>query len=475
MGNIVNPGILKGRLLDSAGQPLSGKISVKPDTPIITGLSTVMTSHSIEAELNAFGEFRVELQGNNAADVTPQGFTYRLSYHVFDHDKEFLEIAPFSFAIGEGQTRDLRDIAPISPNTGEPVTSGPVGPAGPEGPEGPAGPASTVAGPAGVPGAGKVNVVTGDEARPDSPLVFWIGGSVQPTNMGLDDLWFSAPPPPDTTAPSIPAGLAATNITQSGFTLTWDPATDNSGVSGYDIFVGTVLKASTTTATTANITGLAPSTTYSVTVTARDVVGNVSAASEPLAVTTAIASGTPRHSIWASNPYPYTITKYAEPSGPITVANAFYSYGTSPDVSAWRVIGARIWVPAGANLPAAATVSAWFGVETMVSAVPATSTTITNWVSGAWNEVIFPGPIETNSGDVVWIGYKVGTSGEYFAVPHTEIGQGFITASDGSHIVLSDDNGSSQRRSQFQIDGTAATHTNPSGYCIDVIYDEGPL
>lgn len=35
-----------------------------------------------------------------------------------------------------------------------------------------------------------VNVATGSEARPDSALVLWVGGTVRPTNMGSGDIWF---------------------------------------------------------------------------------------------------------------------------------------------------------------------------------------------------------------------------------------------------------------------------------------------
>jgi len=39
-----------------------------------------------------------------------------------------------------------------------------------------------------------VLVLTGDEARPSVPtsvVVLWKGGSTEPTNMGVNDLWFA--------------------------------------------------------------------------------------------------------------------------------------------------------------------------------------------------------------------------------------------------------------------------------------------
>jgi len=40
----------------------------------------------------------------------------------------------------------------------------------------------------------------------------------------------------DTTAPSTPTGLAATNTTSSSTTLNWTSSTDNVGVTGYDVY-----------------------------------------------------------------------------------------------------------------------------------------------------------------------------------------------------------------------------------------------
>ncbi|HTB79777.1 MAG TPA: fibronectin type III domain-containing protein [Opitutaceae bacterium] len=87
----------------------------------------------------------------------------------------------------------------------------------------------------------------------------------------------------DTQAPSVPTGLAASNLGPTSFTLGWTVSTDNVGVAGYDIYNNGVLVGSSTT-NTFNVTGLTVSTTYALTVQARDAAGNISAASAPLAV-----------------------------------------------------------------------------------------------------------------------------------------------------------------------------------------------
>lgn len=89
----------------------------------------------------------------------------------------------------------------------------------------------------------------------------------------------------DTVAPSVPTGLAASNITENSVNLSWSAATDNVGVTGYEIYQNGVL-ATTVTGTSHTVNGLSADTSYTYTIKARDGAGNVSAASAPLVVTT---------------------------------------------------------------------------------------------------------------------------------------------------------------------------------------------
>ncbi len=95
----------------------------------------------------------------------------------------------------------------------------------------------------------------------------------------------------DTQAPTVPAGLAASNVTETTLTLDWNTSTDNVGVTGYDVYQGNTVIA-TVTATTTNVTGLTANTAYQFSVTAKDAAGNESAASTVLNVTTSGATGT---------------------------------------------------------------------------------------------------------------------------------------------------------------------------------------
>src|SRR5438445_139772 len=89
----------------------------------------------------------------------------------------------------------------------------------------------------------------------------------------------------DTQAPSIPTNLAATAVSSSQIDLSWSPATDNVGVTGYRVYRNGTLVASPG-GTSVSITGLSASTTYSFTVSAFDAAGNVSGQSTAASATT---------------------------------------------------------------------------------------------------------------------------------------------------------------------------------------------
>lgn len=91
----------------------------------------------------------------------------------------------------------------------------------------------------------------------------------------------------DTQAPSAPANLAASGITQSTLTLNWSASTDNIGVTGYDVYRnGTKLNSALVTTTNYSVSGLTAATSYQFYVRARDAVGNTSANSNTITVVT---------------------------------------------------------------------------------------------------------------------------------------------------------------------------------------------
>ncbi|MFF9473473.1 fibronectin type III domain-containing protein [Streptomyces roseolus] len=122
----------------------------------------------------------------------------------------------------------------------------------------------------------------------------------------------------DTQAPSAPTGLQATSKTASSVSLVWTAASDDVGVTGYDVYQGAT-KVSTVTGTTATVGGLAPSTAYTFTVKARDAAGNISPASAPVTVSTEAGGGGGTGFKQAA---PYLYLGWGNPPSPATVMNA---------------------------------------------------------------------------------------------------------------------------------------------------------
>ena len=91
----------------------------------------------------------------------------------------------------------------------------------------------------------------------------------------------------DTEAPSVPAEVKATDVTETTAKLTWSEATDNVGVAGYNVYVNEAKVNDTlVTGTEYSLTDLTAATEYSVTVTAVDAAENESAKSEAVIFTT---------------------------------------------------------------------------------------------------------------------------------------------------------------------------------------------
>ncbi|MEO6102866.1 MAG: glycosyl hydrolase family 18 protein [Pseudoxanthomonas sp.] len=109
---------------------------------------------------------------------------------------------------------------------------------------------------------------------------------------------------PDTIAPSVPAGLAATSVTSSSVNLGWSASFDNaggSGIAGYDVYRNGTLVGSPA-GTSFSSTGLSASTAYNFRVRARDNAGNASAQGTQISATTSAGGGggsnnLPRHAL----------------------------------------------------------------------------------------------------------------------------------------------------------------------------------
>ncbi len=100
----------------------------------------------------------------------------------------------------------------------------------------------------------------------------------------------------DTQAPTAPGTPAASGTTATSTTLTWTAATDNVGVTGYDVVRvsgGTETPAAASTTNSVTVSGLTASTAYTFAVYAKDAAGNRSPRSATVNVTTSQGGGTP--------------------------------------------------------------------------------------------------------------------------------------------------------------------------------------
>ena len=110
----------------------------------------------------------------------------------------------------------------------------------------------------------------------------------------------------DTTAPSVPTNITASNISGTGFKMNWDAATDDTAVTTYTIFVNSIQTA-TTSELSYTLTGLAPATTYQIAVSAKDAATNESARSNAVAITTTNGGSNGIEELF--------ISEYVEPDG----------------------------------------------------------------------------------------------------------------------------------------------------------------
>ena len=108
-----------------------------------------------------------------------------------------------------------------------------------------------------------------------SVLAYDAAGNVSPLSSSVS---INTATSSDTTLPSAPDDLLANSISQNKIKLTWTAATDNVGVTGYNIYRDNVLVATSSTNSFVN-TGLTASTSYTFYIKAYDAAGNVSTSS----------------------------------------------------------------------------------------------------------------------------------------------------------------------------------------------------
>ncbi|GAA3138628.1 glycoside hydrolase family 75 protein [Nonomuraea roseoviolacea] len=101
----------------------------------------------------------------------------------------------------------------------------------------------------------------------------------------VDRLSVSGPAGPDGQPPTVPTNPQVTGVSATSISLTWTDSTDNVSVTGYRVYEGTSVVATSPTAA-ATIAGLAAGSTHTYTITALDAAGNESGHSAAVTGTT---------------------------------------------------------------------------------------------------------------------------------------------------------------------------------------------
>lgn len=102
----------------------------------------------------------------------------------------------------------------------------------------------------------------------------------------------------DSEPPTAPANVSGAYITSTSFELLWSPSTDNVGVSGYDVYRnGVKINTSTLIGTSYSVTGLLANTPYTMTVVAKDAVGNQTSSSPMVIATLPVTLGAESFSV----------------------------------------------------------------------------------------------------------------------------------------------------------------------------------
>ena len=134
-------------------------------------------------------------------------------------------------------------------------------------------------------------------------------------------------PQQDNENPSPPTNLVASNPTATSVSLSWTAATDNIGVSSYDIYVNNNYN-STTNSTSTTVSNLNPETSYCFEVIAKDTANNSSVSSNEDCATTLSGS---------TNTVDLFFSEYMEGSGTNKALEIANFTGASVNLSAYQI------------------------------------------------------------------------------------------------------------------------------------------
>jgi hypothetical protein len=143
----------------------------------------------------------------------------------------------------------------------------------------------------------------------------------------------------DTTSPAPATSPRFTSDAKGGGTLSWSASTDNIGVTGYKVFLGSTRQLGTTANLSYALTGLGCGTSYTLGVAAYDAAGNVSP-------TTSLPIRTPDCASSSLSTFGHVATPATQSSGVVADAKRVYPFTLSESGSVTQLVA---WVGAGAN------------------------------------------------------------------------------------------------------------------------------
>lgn len=156
-------------------------------------------------------------------ELNPPDFTWMVSFHLTEVvTGRSINIPSFPIRISAGEVRDLTDEFPVGASKGTLITRGESAyeVAVAEGFTGTQAQWIESLGGTGGEGTGsttRIRVVTGNEVRPDTDFVIWLGGRVRPTQMIEGDIWFAREPAP-VTPPVISTTVLNSMVVNAPFT-----------------------------------------------------------------------------------------------------------------------------------------------------------------------------------------------------------------------------------------------------------------
>ncbi|WP_372594897.1 hypothetical protein [Actinotalea sp.] len=152
----------------------------------------------------------------------------------------------------------------------------------------------------------------------------------------------------DTTAPTAPTSVSTSSPTYNGGTVSWTQGTDAVGVTQNVIYVDGAPHATIAATTSYAITGLSSSTTYTVTVTAKDAAGNESTPSTGASLTTTAPDPTATYVTASTLVYGSTSVVGTLPAGIAAGDYLLRFVGTKPGTNApstpagWTSLGTML-------------------------------------------------------------------------------------------------------------------------------------